>query len=88
MRSGISWALMATTSVLALSGGGSAAFAQTPDAHASGSGGAAIEEVVVTARRRQESLQSVPVSVTALGTQELARKDIRAGADLQHAVPS
>ncbi|HEY3694952.1 MAG TPA: hypothetical protein VGL30_04845, partial [Phenylobacterium sp.] len=85
MRSGISWALMATTSVLALSGGGSAAFAQTPGAR---SGGAVIEEVVVTARRRQESLQSVPVSVTALGTQELARKDIRAGADLQHAVPS
>jgi iron complex outermembrane receptor protein len=87
MRRVINWALMATTSALALSSG-STAFAQAVAGHAAASDGAAIEEVVVTARRRQESLQSVPLAVTALGTQELNRKDIRAGGDLQHAVPS
>ena len=36
-----------------------------------------IEDIVVTAQRRQESIQNVPVAVTAFGAQELQRANIR-----------
>ncbi|MDB5448244.1 MAG: TonB-dependent receptor [Phenylobacterium sp.] len=48
-----------------------------PEAHAqmaSPAGAAQVAEVVVTARQRSESLMSVPVAVTALSAQELARQ--------------
>ena len=37
----------------------------------------AIEEIVVTAQRREENLQSVPIAVTALGTEALEEFDVR-----------
>ena len=47
-----------------------------------------IEEVTVTARRKVESLENVPVAVTVLGATELAEKSIVTAADLQFHVPS
>lgn len=38
---------------------------------------AVLEEVVVTAQRKEENLQKVPLSVTALSAETLARNDIR-----------
>jgi iron complex outermembrane receptor protein len=38
---------------------------------------AGLEEIVVTAQRRNENLQQVPLSVTAIGADALARNDIR-----------
>ena len=46
-----------------------------------------IETVVVTARRRSESLEKVPSSITALGAQQLADENIVTQSDLQLAVP-
>ena len=48
----------------------------------------ALEAVVITARRREENSQSVPVSVTALSQKELDEKNIQTMNDLQYAVPS
>src|SRR3954454_18903768 len=36
----------------------------------------ALEEVVVTAQKREESLQDVPLSIAALGSEELTRRGI------------
>ncbi|ARR55279.1 hypothetical protein HY78_18430 [Rhizorhabdus wittichii DC-6] len=47
----------------------------------------ALEEIVVTARRREESLQSVPVSVTALTGQALAAGGVKNVVDLQFKTP-
>src|SRR5205807_2882367 len=47
-----------------------------------------LEEIMVTARRREESLNSVPVAVTALTTEELRSKSIQTAEDLQNYVPS
>lgn len=47
-----------------------------------------IEEVVVTARRREENLQVVPVSVTVIGGEQLAQKGILSTWDLAGHVPS
>jgi len=48
------------------------AFSQQADSSAG-----LLEEVVVTAQRKEENLQKVPLSVTALTTEILARNDIR-----------
>ena len=46
-----------------------------------------LEEVVVSARRKEEGLQSVPVSVTALNTEALLEANITSSTDLQQNVP-
>ncbi|MBW2941327.1 TonB-dependent receptor [Zhongshania aquimaris] len=50
--------------------------------------GMQIEEVVVTARKRDESLQEVPVAVTAVSTAEMAANNISTIADLAKIAPS
>ena len=49
--------------------------------------GPEVGEVVVTARRRQESLSKVPISVSVLSSQSLAKQSIHSEQDLQAAVP-
>jgi iron complex outermembrane receptor protein len=45
-------------------------------------------EIVVTARRREESLQKVPIAVTVLSTADIARQNIVSPNDLNSVVPS
>ena len=47
-----------------------------------------IEEVVVTARRQVESLQNVPVAVSAFSAKELATHNVTSMADLSQLTPS
>lgn len=46
-----------------------------------------LQEIVVTARRREEKLQDVPLSVTALSAEALEQKAVRDIFDLQMATP-
>ncbi len=46
------------------------------------------QDITVTARRREESIQHVPVAITALTAQDLATKNVQTVADLQNFVPS
>ncbi len=46
-----------------------------------------LEEVTVTARRREESLSRVPISISAIGSAEILERSIRTDSDLQAAVP-
>ena len=48
----------------------------------------AAEEIVVTARRREESLESVPISVSVLTGESIARQNISNVASLQYLTPS
>jgi iron complex outermembrane receptor protein len=66
-------------------GWGRAAVADTTP---SSSRSESLEEVVVTARRREENSQSVPISVTAFSQKDLDEKNIRTMNDLQYSVPS
>ena len=50
--------------------------------------GGLLEEITVTARRRQEALQEVPVAITAVSADAIRRLDIRSAIDLQRHVPS
>jgi iron complex outermembrane receptor protein len=47
-----------------------------------------IEEIVVTAQRREESLQDVPIAVTAFSAAELERRNISSALDLVQYVPN
>lgn len=47
-----------------------------------------LEEVIVTARRREESLQQVPISITAIDQDTLQRQGVSTLTDLQQLVPS
>ncbi len=48
---------------------------------------ASLEEVYVTARRREESLQETPVAVSAMGADALAEAGVSSITDLQQLVP-
>jgi outer membrane receptor protein involved in Fe transport len=58
--------------------------AQAQEATSSGS----LEEVVVTAQKRTESLQNVPLSITALGTQQLEELHVQNFDDYIQYLPS
>jgi iron complex outermembrane receptor protein len=47
-----------------------------------------LEEIIVTARRREESLYSVPVAVTGLSPSDIRARGIQTAEDLQNFVPS
>src|SRR2546430_1882387 len=47
-----------------------------------------LEEVIVTARRREEKLQSVPIAITAFTAEALKNDNIQTASDLQHFVPA
>lgn len=86
--------LMLSTALVAISVCAGAASAQTAEAQATaapeqaaGAEPAGLEDIVVTARRTSEKLSDVPVSVAALGEQQLTEKRILTDADLQSATP-
>lgn len=47
-----------------------------------------VEEIVVTARRREENLQDVPVAVTAVTARALERQDLRTASDMERSIPA
>src|SRR5262245_21750065 len=51
-------------------------------------GGSGLEEIVVTARRREENIQSVPVAVNAFSGEALREKNIYSIVQLQAQTPS
>jgi iron complex outermembrane receptor protein len=53
----------------------SVTLAQERNAAESAAGGGALEEVTVTAQRREESLQKTPISITAISGAELAARE-------------
>ena len=48
---------------------------------------AALQEVIVTARRYEENLQSVPISITAFSGEDLAQQSVTQVYDLQSQIP-
>lgn len=79
------WAVLCCGAILPM-----AANAQQPQSVGSGdatSAGAGLEEIVVTAQKRGENLQKVPIAVTALSAQTLAAKGIANTSDLVAVTP-
>jgi iron complex outermembrane recepter protein len=69
------------------------AFATTASAQDSASAEAqastgGLEEIVVTARKRDESMQSVPIAVSALSGDQLQQRDVESVMDLSSVIPN
>ncbi|MGF7150392.1 iron complex outermembrane receptor protein [Sphingomonas zeicaulis] len=80
---------LAKASALALicaAGAPQVAFAQdaAPD---SNSGGATSDDIVVTARLREENVQTVPIAITALSADDLTKRNINSLNDLTNSTP-
>ncbi|HVN42248.1 MAG TPA: TonB-dependent receptor, partial [Steroidobacteraceae bacterium] len=80
-----SWGLSA--SALALASIASPAVADAPPANTAAQP-AALEQIVVTAQRREEKLQDVPIAVTAVTAGELATRGIENAIDMNSAAPN
>ncbi|MCY3772378.1 MAG: hypothetical protein OXG98_10215, partial [Gemmatimonadetes bacterium] len=74
--------LIGLGAVSAVLAGGSVTLAPLP------AGAQILEEIVVTARRREESLQDVPISVVAYQGEEITLAGISDYEDLNVAVPN
>lgn len=72
--------ILATSGVLALVWGGASWAAETAPAQ--------VEEVVVTAQRRSEDIQTVPISMQALSAETLRAQGVAQVQDLQKATPN
>lgn len=84
-RSDLRLVLMSSLSVVALLA--HHASAQTTAA-APAPSESAVQEVVVTAQRRQESIQSVPISVTAVSAAKITTENLSTSQDLAKVTPS
>jgi iron complex outermembrane receptor protein len=76
-------AVPALVSITAIGAGAPAIHAQDESQQ-----GTALEEIVVSARKRNESLQEAPVSVTAFSSAELQDRGSRSFADLMRVIPN
>ncbi|MDJ0920953.1 MAG: TonB-dependent receptor [Henriciella sp.] len=78
------FALLAGASALALSSAGPAAVAQEdPEAERR-----TLSKVLVTTQKKQESIQDVPIAVSAFDPDALERLNIETGSDLQFNIPN
>jgi iron complex outermembrane receptor protein len=51
-------------------------------------GSSAIEEVIVTAQKRSENIQDVPIAISAFSAEELNEQKLEGGPDLLRAIPN
>jgi outer membrane receptor protein involved in Fe transport len=59
-----------------------------PAAQAAGESGSGIEEIIVTAQRREEALQDVPIAVSAFTSETLSERRIDDALDVQFNTPN
>jgi iron complex outermembrane receptor protein len=76
--------LIGSISLLALGATASAIATAAQSSGVEATEGSGLQEIVVTARRREENLQIQPLSITALTSQELADMNIRSFADIRN----
>ncbi|MDB5687884.1 MAG: TonB-dependent receptor, partial [Rhizorhabdus sp.] len=79
--------LAMSASALAMFASASPLFAQTAPQAAAAEENSSMEDIVVTARRREESAQSVPISVTALSGERLQTATVQSLNDLTALAP-
>jgi outer membrane receptor protein involved in Fe transport len=81
-RNNAPWAMVVSMGVAALAGQPTLAQSNSAEAR-----GPTLEEVVVTARKREESLQDVPLPVTALSAADIANRQVNSLDDVAKFTP-
>ncbi len=84
------WHIGVVAATIGLVAGATPAFAQeaAPQATADQATTSGLDDIVVTARRKEESLQSVPISVQAFSGEMLSERNVQDATDLQRIVPA
>ena len=80
-------ALCATAALIGITSGARIGLAQTDQPSTTASAGTGLEEVVVTARRREEKAQTVPITLLTFSPAALEKKDIRDSLKLTDSIP-
>lgn len=80
--------LPAMISTLAAAFAGHSSVAQETSSTASANAQGNLAEIIVTARRREENVQTVPIAITVLSQQTLQDNNVHTIGDLQYLVPS
>ena len=86
-RTNYRYLCLATASLLML-GSGAMVKAQAQQAPVDAAKPSGLEEIVVTAQRREQKLQSVPISITAISSESLKANRIETVGDLNAAAPN
>jgi iron complex outermembrane receptor protein len=87
MSARLTLALCAATALIGLAGGARTSFAQDQSDQPAAKGGTGLEEIVVTARRREEKAQTVPITLLTFQPQKLEKQDIRDALKLTDSIP-
>lgn len=87
MKASIGRGFLFSVSVMALAAWGPAAYGQSAGAPDDQLGNDALREIVVTAQKRSENVQSVPIAVTALDERALSQATVKDLRDLSGRVP-
>jgi len=61
---------------------------QRPQSGSAGGGGAEVEALIVTAQKREEDIQDVPIAMSAFSQEQLERSQVAGGPDLMTQVPN
>jgi iron complex outermembrane recepter protein len=77
-----------TSTMLALGGLGLAGIAHAAADQASGDGSAQVTEVIVTAEKREEKVQDVPLAITAFNAETLKNASVTSLTDLDGKIPN
>src|SRR6185437_9353583 len=80
-------ALCATAATVGLTGATRTSWAQADQPTTAATGTPGIEEVVVTARRREEKAQAVPITLLTFTPEQLQKQDIRDSLTLTDSIP-
>jgi iron complex outermembrane receptor protein len=83
----VAWSASAAFAATALPPSGDAASGQLTASTAANANDSALAEIIVTARRKEENSQTVPVSVSVIDANTLAQQEIATTNDLQRLVP-
>ncbi|AEG50588.1 TonB-dependent receptor plug [Sphingobium chlorophenolicum L-1] len=81
-------ALRCSTALAMMVGGSVAAYAQEPQQAAAQDGSTGIQDIVVTAQRREENLQKVAIAVTAVGQDDVNSAGVADVTNLSKLVPA
>ncbi len=61
---------------------------QAPQGGSAAGGGATVEALIVTAQKREEDIQDVPIAISAFSQEDLTRSQVAGGPDLVTQVPN
>jgi iron complex outermembrane receptor protein len=87
-REALAMLLAATNLRVASDDGRTVTLVQAPQSGSAAGGGAEVEAVIVTAQKREEAIQDVPIAISAFTQKDLEAQKIEGGFDLLKAIPN